>query len=204
MTVALRVVMAALAVAALGLGWRLGGGGTLPHTAATGVTRTLVFISAGVGMAIAAGVLIRLGQTSRLWHYRSLWEAGVAPRQLWPTVALPGLVLAALAGLALVITLWSTTGVVSALPLLVALACVSSEQLLDSFFARSAADEGARTGNSLLAVIGYLATVPMLVLGLSVAPWSAPALIVLFVLITFGGFWWFRKRLRLLPIITVE
>ncbi|MDV3220872.1 hypothetical protein [Intrasporangium sp.] len=204
MQVSVRVAGVAWSAAAFGLGWRLAGGLTVPAASAPALTRTVVLVGAGAGMAIAAGTLLQLGQTRRLWHYRVLWEQGTSGARLWRASTAPTAVLAIVTATALTVLLWCLTDALSVLPAALICSTASSEHLVDSLFAHPAADEGARTSNSLLAVVGYLVTVPALLTGLSLASWSLPALMALIVTHVGGGYWWFARRLETLPTVTVE
>lgn len=194
------VALAALAAA----GWRLGGGSALPDTAVDPISRTLAFGAATVGMVIAAGTLTRVGQTSRLWHYRTLWEHGLSATTLFRAAVTPSAALALTAAAACTVLHWLLTGRWSATMALVLCGVVTSEHLVDSLFARGVATEDSRTTNSLLAIVGYLFAIPAMLLGVSLYTWAVPALVLLLVIEIGGGAWWFHRRLHALPIMVVE
>jgi hypothetical protein len=147
--------------------------------------------------------LLLSGQTRLLWHYRGLWEAGVSPRRLYVASLRPSALpsVATATGLVVVgVLLASAAGAGALLAVAAALVCaVLSEHLVDSLFAKADTHEGARTANSLLALVSYVFLAPTLVIGLARAWWTAPTLVVLAVALATGGAWCFTRRVLVLP-----
>jgi hypothetical protein len=197
--VGIRVGVSLAVAAAAVLGWRLAGGPAMPDDLRPAAGNALAMVAAGAGMAIAATVLLVVGQTRRLWHYRTLWELGVPLPELVRGWVRPTLVLATPAALALGGLGWVLEAAVVT-PVLVLLSAVLSEHLVDSMFARTDTREGSRTANSVLAVVAFLFLVPPLLLALAQEWWSPVALAAWLVLIGSGGVWWFSRRVQTLPL----
>jgi hypothetical protein len=199
MQVAGRVATAAWLGAAAAGGWRVAGGAVLPATGAHHLTGALMIAATAGGLAVAANALLLTGQTRLLWHYRTLWESGAGALRLYAASLRPTVLPAALTALGLVAVGRLLTGDV-ALGIAAALGCaVLSEHLVDSLFAKPDTHEGARTANSLLALVSYAFLAPTLVLGLAREWWTLPALAALAIALVTGGAWWFTRRVLILP-----
>lgn len=198
--VATRVVAALVAVTLAVVGWRWAGGPVLPTGARAAAAAALVFVAITVAMTVSAVTLMRLGLTRLLWQLRALAEAEVpAPAMFWagaaPALGYGTIAALAIAVLAVALGIGLPTGAMLAIA-----ATIASEHLIDALCARSDAGEGRRATDSVLAVLGFVALVPIYLLGVAHGWPAHAALALLTCLAVIGGLACFAFRLQRLPV----
>jgi hypothetical protein len=194
-----RLLAAGAAVGAVIVGWRLGGGGHLPG--AERADRALALYAVFTAAVVSSTAVAVAGQNPTLNQLRYLWEQGLRPVTLYGATVLVAVRRAVPLQITILVMAVAAWGTVPWRALLVVVAVVLGDFLVDSVFARPRAAEGNEAADPVVAVasIGLL-----LVLG-ALAFWSGPvaatALVVLTLSIGVTGPWMFRSRLRRVAVV---
>ncbi len=194
-----RLVGAGIAVAAASVGWRLGGGGPLPG--ADQADRVLTVYAVFVAAVVSSTAVAVAGQNVTLGQLRFFWEQGVRPAVLYAATVAVAMRRAVPLQLAIVVLAVAAWGMFPWRAVVVVVAVVLGDFLVDSLFARPRTNEAQATADPAVAVasIGVL-----LVLG-ALSFWSgaatAAALVIVTLLIGGAGPWMFSSRLRRIAVV---
>lgn len=176
---ALRVATLVVSPAAAALGWRLAGGDILPGTEHSG---RILAVAAAFASAVVAGTVVGVaGQNALFGQLRHLWESGAGSGRVYLATVMVGVRRVLPLSAAFGLLGWAAWGVVSWKAMLVPVAVLLGEYLVDSIFSQPPDNDDLHRSADPVATT---ASIVLLLVVLIAASWEGVLALATFVLLT--------------------